>query len=84
MIFGGPEAAKNRHRLFQGVAELLDRLRMPRTMRAAGVAQDKFLQDLARSAFQDLSNRTNPPIPLVAEYHRSAQTGHYGSDDQVD
>jgi acetaldehyde dehydrogenase / alcohol dehydrogenase len=57
VIFGGPESAENRHRLFQGVAELLGWLRTPRMMRAAGVTEDESLQALARSAFQDLSNR---------------------------
>ena len=84
VIFGGPEAVENRHRLFQGVAELLDRLRMPGTMRAAGVAEDEFLQALARSAFGGPEQPYEPTDATGCRDHGSAQIGHYGSDDQID
>ena len=67
------------------MAELLDRLHMPRSLKAAGVAEDEFLQalpDLAMNAFQDLSNRTNPRMPLVSEITELLKLGYYGSDDQ--
>ena len=41
-----------------------------RTLRDAGVPEDVFLAalpELAMTAFQDLSNRTNPRMPLVSE-----------------
>jgi acetaldehyde dehydrogenase/alcohol dehydrogenase len=85
IVFGGREPQESRRRLFQGVAELLDRLHMPRSLKAAGVAEDEFLQalpDLAMNAFQDLSNRTNPRMPLVSEITELLKLGYYGSDDQ--
>jgi acetaldehyde dehydrogenase/alcohol dehydrogenase len=59
---------------------------MPRTLRDAGVPEDAFLAslpDLAMTAFQDLSNRTNPRMPLVSEITDLLRAGYYGeaSDD---
>ena len=70
VVFGGHEPDENRRRLFQGVEDLLDRVGMPRSLRALGVDEDEFraaLPELAMSAFGDLSNRTNPRMPLVSE-----------------
>jgi len=86
VIFGGRTADESRRRLFRGVEDLLDRLGMPRTLRDAGVPEDAFLAalpDLAMTAFQDLSNRTNPRMPLVSEITDLLKVGYYGevSDD---
>ncbi len=70
IVFGGHTLEDARARLFDAVEELLDRLEMPRTLRAAGVSEADFaeaLPDLAMTAFQDLSNRTNPRMPMIAE-----------------
>jgi len=85
VIFGGRESHESRRRLFQGVGELLDRLHMPRSLKEAGVAEDEFLAvlpELAMNAFQDLSNRTNPRMPLVSELTDLLNLGYYGTDDQ--
>lgn len=85
VIFGGREPHESRRRLFQGVGELLDRLHMPRSLKEAGVAEDEFLAvlpELAMNAFQDLSNRTNPRMPLVSELTDLLNLGYYGTDDQ--
>ena len=61
---------ESRRRLFQGVEELLDRLDMPRTLREIGVprrSSSPRCRELAMTAFEDLSNRTNPRMPLVSE-----------------
>jgi acetaldehyde dehydrogenase/alcohol dehydrogenase len=86
IVFGGRTAEESRRRLFRGVEDLLDRLGMPRTLRDAGVPEDAFLAslpDLAMTAFQDLSNRTNPRMPLVSEITGLLRAGYYGeaSDD---
>ena len=84
VVFGGREPQESRRRLFRGVAKLLDRLQMPRSLKAAGVAEDAFLQalpELAMNAFLDLSNRTNPRMPLVSEITELLTLGYYGSDD---
>jgi acetaldehyde dehydrogenase / alcohol dehydrogenase len=82
VVFGGREPEESRRRLFEGVDELLDRLHMPRSLKAAGVAEDEFLEALpvlAMNAFQDLSNRTNPRMPLVTEITDLLKLGYYGN-----
>jgi acetaldehyde dehydrogenase/alcohol dehydrogenase len=81
VIFGGRTAEESRRRLFTGVEDLLGRLEMPRTLKAAGVVEDEFLAalpELAMTAFQDLSNRTNPRMPLVREITDLLTAGYYG------
>jgi len=70
VVFGGRTAEESRRRLFQGVEDLLERLAMPRSLEEAGVGSAEFeaaLPGLAMTAFQDLSNRTNPRMPLLTE-----------------
>ncbi len=83
VIFGGSNAEESRRRLFMAVEELLDTLGMPRTLRAAGVKEQDFLDalpELAMTVFQDLSNRTNPRMPLVSELTTLLRLGYYGKD----
>ncbi len=86
IIFGGHEPEESRRRLFQGVEDLLDRLGMPRSLREIGIPEDEFLEALpllAMNAFQDLSNRTNPRMPLVSEITTLLRLGYYGDDDHA-
>ena len=56
--------------LFERVDALLDTLGMPRTAQAAGIDDGAYraaVPELAMAAFADLSLRTNPRMPLVAE-----------------
>ena len=81
LVFGGHEPADCRERLFGAVEELLDRLDMPRSLKEYGVPEDEFLSalpDLAMIAFEDLSNRTNPRMPLVDEIADLLRAGYYG------
>jgi acetaldehyde dehydrogenase/alcohol dehydrogenase len=83
VVFGGHEPDESRRRLFAGVDRLLDELGMPRTLRDAGVDESEFrdaLPDLAMVAFEDLSNRTNPRMPLVAELTELLRLGYYGGE----
>ncbi len=78
LIFGGHTPEDSRNRLFAGVDQLLEELDMPRSLREFGVAEDAFLEalpTLAMTAFEDLSNRTNPRMPLVSEISRPAAAG---------
>jgi acetaldehyde dehydrogenase/alcohol dehydrogenase len=87
VVFGGSEPAESRRRLFQGVEDLLDRLGMPRSLRAAGVDEAEFteaLPELAMTAFQDLSNRTNPRMPLVTEITDLLTAGFHGGVPHAD
>ncbi|GAY17394.1 bifunctional acetaldehyde-CoA/alcohol dehydrogenase [Mycobacterium sp. shizuoka-1] len=83
LIFGGHAPEDSRNRLFTGVDQLLEQLDMPPTLRDIGVAEDKFLAALpalAMTAFEDLSNRTNPRMPLVSEITDLLKLGFYGVD----
>ena len=82
LVFGGHEPEDCRQRLFGAVEELLDRLDMPRSLQEFGVPEDAFLAalpELAMTAFEDLSNRTNPRMPLVEEITTLLRLGYYGS-----
>jgi acetaldehyde dehydrogenase/alcohol dehydrogenase len=49
-----------------------------------GVAEEEFLAalpGLAMTAFEDLSNRTNPRMPLVTEITELLRLGYYGTPD---
>ncbi|OBF13101.1 bifunctional acetaldehyde-CoA/alcohol dehydrogenase [Mycobacterium sp. ACS4054] len=84
LIFGGHEPAECRARLLQGVDDLLSRLDMPRSLRECGIEEEQFLTALpalAMTAFEDLSNRTNPRMPLVSEITALLRTGFYGDAD---
>ncbi|MCR8895446.1 bifunctional acetaldehyde-CoA/alcohol dehydrogenase [Gordonia sp. GONU] len=86
VIFGGREPDESRRRLFAGVDGLLRRLAIPQTLKEIGVAEDEFLEalpELAMNAFQDLSNRTNPRMPLISEITDLLKLGYYGEDDHA-
>jgi acetaldehyde dehydrogenase/alcohol dehydrogenase len=81
VVFGGSDPAESRRRLFEGVEALLDRLGMPRSLQELGVDEQEFeqaLPTLAMTAFQDLSNRTNPRMPLLKEIVELLRTGFVG------
>ncbi|HEX3223996.1 MAG TPA: bifunctional acetaldehyde-CoA/alcohol dehydrogenase [Nocardioides sp.] len=83
VVFGGRTAEESRRRLFQGVGDLLERLGMPRTLAECGVSREEFeaaLPDLAMTAFADLSNRTNPRMPLVTEITALLRAAYDGRD----
>lgn len=83
VVFGGHEPDESRRRLFQGVDDLLRRLGVPRTLAEIGIPEDEYLSalpELAMTAFQDLSNRTNPRMPLISEITGLLRLGYYGAD----
>ena len=86
VVFGGSDPAESRRRLFQGVEDLLDRLGVPRSLQALGVPEEEFIQvlpELAMTAFQDLSNRTNPRMPMLSEITALLRDGFYGGSDDA-
>ncbi len=81
LVFGGHEPEDSRQRLFHAVEDLLDDLDMPRSLKEYGVPEEEFLSalpELAMTAFEDLSNRTNPRMPLVSEITTLLRLGYYG------
>ena len=78
---GGKTEEQRRGRLFAKVEELLADLGMPRSLSETGIERADFeqaLPDLARSAFEDPSIRTNPRIPLVSELIELLEAGWRG------
>ncbi len=70
VVLGGHLDGQSRTRLFEAVDELLDTLGMPRSLKEAGVDEAEFtarLPELAMAAFEDMTIRTNPRMPLVSE-----------------
>ena len=87
LLFGGHDAEDSRERLFTEVDKLLHRLDMPHSLKEHGIAEEEFvaaLPELAMTAFEDLSNRTNPRMPLVSEITALLKLGYYGSEDDGD
>lgn len=81
LIFGGHEPEDSRGRLLRGVEDLLVKVEMPRSLNEIGINEDAFaaaLPGLAMTAFEDLSNRTNPRMPLVSEITELLRLGYYG------
>ncbi|HEX6874956.1 MAG TPA: bifunctional acetaldehyde-CoA/alcohol dehydrogenase [Nocardioidaceae bacterium] len=86
VVFGGHGGEQSRQRLFRAVDDLLDRIHMPRSLKDMGIAEEEFLEalpELAMTAFQDLSNRTNPRMPLVDEIVELLRAGYYGTEDHA-
>jgi len=78
---GGRTEEERRERLFRRIEDLLDSVGMPRSLEAAGVAREEFeeaLPELARTAFEDASIRTNPRIPLIHELTALLDAGFHG------
>ena len=87
VVFGGREPAESRRRLFVGVDDLLARVGMPPSLSAMGIAADEFetaLPGLAMTAFADLSNRTNPRMPLLDELTDLLRRGYAGGGPDAD
>jgi acetaldehyde dehydrogenase/alcohol dehydrogenase len=83
VVFGGHEPEDSRQRLFAGVDALLERTGMPRSLGELGVSREEFedrLPALALTAFEDLSNRTNPRMPMLAELTELLRRGYEGVD----
>ncbi len=67
---GGRGMEERRERLFARVDELLDAVRIPRSLAEAGVPKEEFeaaLPELVKAAFADPSIRTNPRMPMIEE-----------------
>ena len=67
---GGDTVPEKVSRLIAAVEQLLDELAIPRSIAEMGISQEEFkraVPDLARTAFEDPSWRSNPRMPLVSE-----------------
>jgi acetaldehyde dehydrogenase/alcohol dehydrogenase len=67
---GGDTIAEKVKSLVSATEQLLDRLEIPRAIADMGIPEEEFeraMPDLAKSAFDDPSWRSNPRMPLVTE-----------------
>ena len=67
---GGQTVAEKVDNLIAATEQLLDQLAIPRSIAALGISEEEFgraVPDLAKTAFDDPSWRTNPRMPLVNE-----------------
>ena len=67
---GGVTIAEKVKNLVAATEELLDRLKIPRSIADLGISEEQFeraMPDLAKIAFDDPSWRSNPRMPLVSE-----------------
>jgi acetaldehyde dehydrogenase / alcohol dehydrogenase len=81
VVLGGHLDGESRNRLFAAVDELLDKLGMPRTLKEAGVDEaefNKLLPQLALNAFEDMTIRTNPRMPLISEITELLRASYSG------
>jgi len=67
---GGHTVPEKVDKLVGAIEQLLDELEIPRSIADMGIAQEEFeraVPDLAKTAFDDPSWRSNPRMPLVSE-----------------
>jgi acetaldehyde dehydrogenase/alcohol dehydrogenase len=67
---GGDTIAEKVKSLVSATEQILDRLEIPRSIADLGIPEEEFeraMPDLAKSAFDDPSWRSNPRMPLVNE-----------------
>ncbi len=67
---GGHTVAEKVQKLIDAVEQLLDELEVPRSIADLGIARQDFecaLPDMAATAFDDPSWRSNPRMPLLSE-----------------
>jgi acetaldehyde dehydrogenase/alcohol dehydrogenase len=82
ILFGGHADDERRERLFEAVSTLIEEVHMPRTLKEAGVDETEFLEalpDLVSASFTDMSSRTNPRMPMMAELEDLLRKAYYGS-----
>lgn len=67
---GGNTEDEKVERLIFAIDELTDKVNMPKTIKEAGVAEQKFyatLDEMSESAFDDQCTGANPRYPLISE-----------------
>ena len=67
---GGHTVEEKVQKLIAATEQLLDQLQFPRSIAELGISREEFEQampDLAKTAFDDPSWRSNPRMPLVSE-----------------
>ncbi|HKU28009.1 MAG TPA: bifunctional acetaldehyde-CoA/alcohol dehydrogenase [Candidatus Sulfotelmatobacter sp.] len=80
---GGHTVEDKMKNLVAAVEQLLDRLAMPRSIAAMGIAKEEFeraLPDLVKIAFDDPSWLSNPRMPLMSELEALLWSAYKGRE----
>ena len=78
---GGHTVEEKVKNLIGAVEQLLEQLRMPRSIAALGISKDAFqaaVPDLVKTAFDDPSWLSNPRMPLVSELEELFWSAYQG------
>jgi acetaldehyde dehydrogenase/alcohol dehydrogenase len=81
LALGGHSTEEKVKKLVAAVEQLLDRLAMPRSIAALGIAKEEFeraMPDLVKIAFDDPSWLPNPRMPLMSELEELFWTAYRG------
>ena len=81
IIFGGRDDEERRERLFTAVDDLIAEVGLPRSFREAGIDEAEYLAalpELVASSFADVSMRTNPRMPMIAELEALLRAAYDG------
>ncbi|HEV2445153.1 MAG TPA: iron-containing alcohol dehydrogenase, partial [Candidatus Sulfopaludibacter sp.] len=80
---GGHTVAEKVQKLIGAIEQLLDELEVPRSIADLGISQEDFeraLPDLAATAFDDPSWRSNPRMPLIGELTALFRSAYQGRE----
>ena len=81
ILFGGHGEQEQRKRLFDAVDRLADQVGMPRSLKDAGVLESDFLRalpEVTMAAYADVTMRTNPRMPMLAEIDHLLRAAYEG------
>jgi acetaldehyde dehydrogenase/alcohol dehydrogenase len=81
---GGSTVEEKVQRLVAATERLLNQLHVPRSIAELGISKEEFEQaipDLAKTAFDDPSWRSNPRMPLVSELVELLWSAYRGRGD---
>ena len=70
-------------KLLDKLADLRKEVGLPESIKAAGVPEDKFLEQLdkmSRDAFDDQCTGANPRYPMIAEIKQMYLNAYYGKE----
>jgi acetaldehyde dehydrogenase/alcohol dehydrogenase len=78
---GGGTVEEKVGKLIVATEQLLDRLEFPRSIADLGIAEEEFeraIPDLAKTAYDDPSWRSNPRMPLISELSELLRKAYQG------
>jgi alcohol dehydrogenase class IV len=81
MSWGGSNEAEKVDILIAKIFALLDSCKLPASIKELGIAADDFertMPDIIRAAFDDISFRSNPRMPLIKELEEILRTAYAG------